>query len=288
MLIHRVPEEEQRSCARKAIESLEHRLRRLTHDQLLSRFGNDYISAKDESQNFILSREIRDYATSRLNKEPQRYLRLIDATTLDHVIKIICHPRLYGDLFQQAFADAYPDGPDEARTFLTRINEARNNLSHANHVTVRQVERVLCYSNDIIDSLKAYYVRMNQERDYNAPIILRIADSCGNEAVGEQIIRNSTGRGSCCWQSSPIFQGDTLSLEAQVDPSFEKEDYEIRWIGVLGSTKLLGNRISVELTAEYVRHDYSFYVIVTSNKSWHRCGDCDDAVSISYKILPRK
>lgn len=232
MLIHRVPEEEQRSCARKAIESLEHWLRRLAHDQLSGRYGDDYISARDDSQNFLFSREIRDYAMSRLNQELQRYLRLIDATTLDHVIKIICHPRLYRDLFQPALADAYPDGPEEARTFLARINEARNSLSHANCITVRQAERILCYYNDIIDSLKAYYVRMNQERDYNTPIILRIADSCGNEAVGEQIIRNSTGRGGCSWQSTPIIQGDTLSIEAQVDPSFDRADYEIKWVGV--------------------------------------------------------
>jgi hypothetical protein len=287
MPLHRLSEEEQRSYARKAIESLEHWLRRLVHEKLSARFGHDYINGKLDSGDFVISKPIRKFIASRLQQEPHRYPRPIDATTLEYLIKIVCHPNFYKELFREALCDAYPDAPEEASTFLNRINEARNNLSHANLTTVRQVERIICYSNDVIDSLKGYYIRMNQEKDYNAPMIIRVADSYGNEAIGEQIRRNNTGRGGCHWYHTDVFDGDTLSVEIEVDPSFDESEYTIEWVGVLGSINVTGKRLRVELTPNYIRHDYCFYAKVISNKSWHRCGDCDDCVSICYKIRPR-
>lgn len=288
MPIHRLSEEEQRSYAKKAIESLEHWLRRLVHEQLLNRYGNDYINLRLESGDFVIKKEIRNYVSSRLSAEPNRYPRPVDAMTLEYLFRVVCHPYFYKELFKDALCDAFPDGAKEASTFLNRINEARNNLSHGNLATVRQIERIICYSNDVIDSLKAYYIRMNQEKDYNAPTIIRVIDSYGNEAIGNQIRRNNTGRGSCHWYETEAFEGDTLSIEIEIDPSFEDDVYHIEWVGVLNSNQPTGKRLTVELTSDYICHDYRFYAKVISNKDWHRCGDCDDCVSVCYKIRPRK
>ena len=76
---------------------------------------------------------------------------------LEDAIYIICKPELLKDHFRVPLAIAFPDGREEARTFLNRILAPRNNLAHANAISTRQSEQVVCYSNDVIDSLKQHY-----------------------------------------------------------------------------------------------------------------------------------
>jgi hypothetical protein len=59
--------------------------------------------------------------------------------------------------FGIALKHAFPHGREEARTFLVRIMETRNSLAHVNAISSRTAEQVICYSNDIIDSLKHHY-----------------------------------------------------------------------------------------------------------------------------------
>ena len=287
MNLHTLTIDEQRSYARKALESLEHWLRRLVHEELSKSFGADYILAKNPAGDYIFKKEIRQYVTSRLNSEPSRYPRSIDATTLDHLIRIVCNGAIYKTHFSAAFREAYPLGREEALFFLDRIYESRNRLSHANNVAVRNIERILCYTNDIIDSLKSHYKTMNQSQEYNAPTVLRVVDSIGNEAIDEQIRRNNTGRGICNWSQSDVFVGDTISIEVDVDPSFLPESYSIQWITSSGDKVENSNRFSLEVENRHVRHDFCIYAKITSTEDWHRCGDCDDSVGILYKIRPR-
>ena len=91
--------------------------------------------------------------------EPERFSRIIDAAILDDCINIICNPNLFRRHFREAFKTAFPvgDSRDETRIFLKRLIKPRNLLYHANPISVRQAEQVICYSHDIIESLKKYY-----------------------------------------------------------------------------------------------------------------------------------
>ena len=83
--------------------------------------------------------------------------------------------------------------------------------------------------------------------------------------------------------------GDTLSVEVEVDPSFSPDDYHVDWVyknQVPEHTGPLGNRITVDILECHVGFEFAIYCMVTSNQSWHRCGDVDDCVSLIYKVLP--
>lgn len=92
----------------------------------------------------------------------------------------MCKPDLFKDHFHNAFSKAFPDGHAEARTFLNRLLVPRNNLAHANAISIRQAEQIICYSNDVIDSLKNYYREIGMHQTYNVPTILKVIDSFGN------------------------------------------------------------------------------------------------------------
>ena len=119
-------------------------------------------------------------------------------------------------------------------------------------------------------------------------MVVRVVDSFGNVAHSEQIRRNNTGRGLVDFareNARPIYAGDTLAVEVEVDPSFGAGTFVVSWTGrnVLNA---IGPRLCVGLTKGDVRTDFAVTCKVTSNREWHRCGDCDDAVTMQYRVLP--
>ncbi len=158
---------------------MEYWLRRIIDDTLAPIY-NDYLNYSDEKGNRLIKNDIVKSLESRKVNEPHRYPRLIDAVLLDDAIDIICNPILYKKHFNEMFQQAFPDGREEARTFMKRLIPPRNSLSHANPISTRQAEQVICYSNDIIDSIKSYYSLKNMDNEYNVPLILKITDSFGN------------------------------------------------------------------------------------------------------------
>ena len=65
--------------------------------------------------------------------------------------------QLYKDVFKIVLDNIYPDGCDEARTYLKRLVPIRNKLSHSNPISIREAERVICYCNDFVDGIKGYF-----------------------------------------------------------------------------------------------------------------------------------
>jgi hypothetical protein len=230
MPFHQLSDDARRALCRKSIESLELWLRRFIDDELTKSYG-DYVKALNPQGQNVLNNSIRKELTKRHSAEPLRYPRLIDAALLDTEIAIICNPCLYETHFRKALSQAFPEGADEARTFLNRLLPARNALSHANPVTVRQCEQVICYSNDIIDSLKAYYLRQNMSQNFVVPTILCIRDSLGHVAHSASF--PNTGHTEVVdFKSKPktsLRPGDALSIELEMDPAFTPEDYSILW-----------------------------------------------------------
>lgn len=222
-----------RSECKNVIENLEVWLRNLIDNELTENYNANYLEFLNRDGSRLIKKEIVKDAIERKTNNPERYPRLIDAMLLDDEIKIICNPNLYKNIFIKALSSAYPEGNDEARTFLNRLIPIRNKLYHSNPISIREAEKVICYSNDVIDSIKEYYREKTMEKKYNVPTILKITDSLGNIFYSSQIKRNSTGRGLCetrVSEKNVIYSGDKISIEVEIDSSFRTEDYSIKWV----------------------------------------------------------
>ena len=188
MLTHlsSIKDSEIRSICKEKIESLEHWLRRLIDDMLTPIYG-DYFSYTDTLGNRLIKKSLVQQVATRRANEPLRYPRNIDAVLLEDAVNIICKQDLYQNHFKPALVEAFPNGHDEAKTFFDRLLVPRNNLAHANAISIRQAEQIICYSNDVIDSLKIYYRAQGMQEAYDVPLILKVTDSFGNVFTRSQL-----------------------------------------------------------------------------------------------------
>jgi len=278
-MLNKLVEAEIRQACKERLESLERWLRRLIHDKLVEAYGSDYFKAKKNGSQ-VIKTEISKNVFSRLEAEADRYARPVDALILEEETKIICRADLYKDHFSESLKFAFPQGNEVAATFLGRLHPPRNKLSHAHAISEREAEQVLCYSGDIISSLKQYYVECGMKSEYNAPSITRIVDSFGNEML-------KGGGNYCKTPNSYLWPGDQLTLICEVDAAFSPEEYEVKWYTSHGMYAMgLGNGPVLTLKVDKVSEIYPILCRVISNKSWHRHGDWDDTWTLHYKVLP--
>lgn len=287
MIFKKYTEEEIRSFSRQTLETLEYWLRQVIDEGLKEKFGSNYLDATDKGGSPILSikriAQIKDRQTS----ETTRYARLIDATLLDDLIAIICHPQLYNKIFKKYFLTNFPNGVAELRVVLNRLVDPRNRLSHANPITHRQAQQVVCYSNDLIDSIKDFYTKNNMHTEFNVPRITRLKDSFGNEIHFDknehQAMANFKDIKECY-----LRPGDTLEIEIEIDNSFSEEEYTVNWRAIkkipdFGDV----NKISLLIEEHHIGLELNIQCVVTSNKNWHRMQEgCDDLLLAWYKVLP--
>ncbi len=289
MPLYRVAESELRDACRRDLEALERWLRRLVHEGLTNAYGQDYLNAKKPKGDCVIRAEIARRIMSRAAQASQRPSRDIDSSDLDDLVDIICNPELYGAHFRNALVDAFPDGCAEARTFLGRLVVVRNALSHARPISIHEAHRVLCYSLDTIEALKAYYSRNSMEKLYNVPTVIRLTDSLGHEIFLADSQRRDHpamldfSRDSDSW----LRCGDTISIEVDVDPSFAPDSYEVRWlIANIGGPTQFGRKFNLMLSEQYVSTRFCAVCYVTSRAAWHKFGNFDDQIDIAYRVLP--
>jgi hypothetical protein len=170
--------------------------------------------------------------------------------------------------------------------------DIRNKVSHANPISVHEAIRAICYSQDVIASLKEHYAAMDQQRDYDVPTIIRVADSLGNVRHESELI--STGTGCFCEfgkeASGRLHPGQRLTIEVEVDPTYERSSYRFRWMTFHGTQPSSFNddveRVAIEIDDSHVGQIFDVRWEVISNKAWHRYGRHDDMVDLRYKVLP--
>lgn len=279
-------QDELRIIVKNAIENFELWARRFIDKKLVAKYGTKWYDYKENGEALINSK-LKAHIKRMLEQEPSRCPRAVDTLLIADVIKLLCRKDLYNSCFKDALKNAYPQGNDEAREFLMQLVPIRNKLNHASHISVREAEKAICYANDFIDCLKKYYIKEGYEKMYNVPVIVRIADSSGNEFMDSQISRNSTGTGHCEPNESLniITAGEHFSIEANVDPSFEKSTYSISWF--YNNQWIDGNKLTITLSENDICINFTLYCRVISNQhAWHRCGEVDDCVSITYKVVP--
>jgi hypothetical protein len=284
-------ESELRDYCKATLESLEHWLRRLIDEVLTRAYGSEYLDARRSDGSRVVKNEIRKNINGRIHADSTRFARPIDAALLDDVIDIICNPVLYRDFFGEAFKPAYPDGREEARTFLKRLVEPRNRLSHANSISVRQAEQIVCYANDVIDCLKQYYVQVGAFMEYNVPSIIKFSDSFGNLChVDRHFDRNSSSK-MLHFADEPRFflrPGDTISIEVEVDQSFPATSYELYW-GFMRRPAIrnASNRLELQIEESDVTLEFHIHCNIISKQVWHKFpSGVDDLLMLIYRVLP--
>ncbi len=278
-------QEQLRAYSRTSIESFEIWARRLIHEQMTNKYGNDYINKTCEDGTPLVKNDIRKHVYKLKSKNPDRFKRDVDTLFTEHIIYFLCNPKWYNDLFKPALDYAFPQGDMEIREFLNRIIPVRNALSHSNSISIRQAEQAICYSHDFIDGLKQYYKDRGEEQVWNVPRIIRIKDSFGNvfENPNDKDISQSIFN-----VSDAIFCGDTYSLEIEIDSSFNKEDYTIRWMFNQNDTTESNDetKFTIEFKPSDVAKKTYIFCILTSKKEWHKYGQYDNKIAIGITVLP--
>jgi hypothetical protein len=270
--------------ARERIESLELWLRRLFEDRMSETHGPNYfLQGVDLNGQHLVKSTIRQQVQDRRRTAPNRYSRDIDALVLDDLVDLICKPDLYNGLFRDALSEAFPEGCAEARTFLKRLIIVRNSLAHANPITTHQAEQAVCYSDDVVSSLRSYYAKNNMANEYNTPRLLKFSDNLGNQRQIEgtqQWLQFDTGR--------VLRPGETLVMDVEPDTSFADDEYVIKWqvANIPNPKEGSGRRFSLHIEQQHVAEKLILHVIVTSTKSWHKHGMHDAMHPIVYKVLP--
>jgi hypothetical protein len=281
---------EVRSICKEKLESLEYWLRRLVNDKLSESFG-DYFNYIDNKGNRLIKESVVSSIEKRIEKEPERYSRKVDAILLTDAIEIICNPRFYNTFFKESLKFAFPEGRDEARTFMLRLIDLRHRLAHANPINMHQAEQIICYSGDIIESLKEYYRKDNMNSGYNVPLILKVADSFGNVFFRNQL-HDMNGGVFGELQNEPkcnLWPGDTLTIEIEVDPSFNPREYIVKWNPGITFSEPIPNgcKAVLKITTKQICQQLGIGCWVITNNDWHRInGRYDDSLLLFYKVLP--
>ncbi len=287
-MLYKLTDAEIRNLCKEKLESLEHWLRRLIDETLTAKYG-DYFSYVDAKGSRLIKNDIVQSLEERRRREPDRYKRRIDAVLLDDTVAIICNPQIYPH-FKPAFDNAFPDGASEARTFLKRLTNPRNNLAHANPISLRQAEQIICYSNDIIDSIKIYYTATGMQEDYNVPLILKVTDSFGNVFHRNELFYSPFGYLVKSYKEERQYflrPGDVLTVEVEVDPSFDPSEYTVNWTIATSQVIADSPKLVLVITEEHVGEQLDVECEVKSRKSWHRLGvRGDDLLDLYCKVLP--
>ncbi|WP_409415747.1 hypothetical protein [Flavobacterium sp. PS2] len=283
MPLYKLTEEDKKGYAKKYLENLEYWLRRIIDQKFTEKFGNDYINYETAGQ-FLIRKEIREKVETRFNKYSERFQRKIDATLLEHLIEIICKENLYNEIFKPFFEQNFKLGRIQLKNNLTELSDIRNRVNHVNPISVRQLEKSICYTNDIIESIKEHYKTLNMDKKFNVPTFLSYSDSFGQHFLREHI----NWATNCLVLNNrkfDIYCYDKISLEVEIDPSFSSAEYDVIWN--IGKREIINEKnIEITFNESDVADFYSVIVKVVSKKSWHKLNNCDDCLAIQFTILP--
>ncbi len=291
MPLNKIPNRDIRGYGKEYIESLEYWLRIVIDRELRTNYGTNYINAKDDKGNFLLNGKIRKEIEDRYNSEKSRYPRPIDACLLDTAIEIVTKPQLFKLHFRKYFELNFKIGREMLAEILNRLVYPRNCLYHSNPISIRALEQIVCYTNDVIDSIKDYYKNNNMNEEFNVPKILKFTDSFGNSQYREQFNPKNIAikHLSLIKPEFYLYPGDKLKIEVEMDTTFPRSEYRIGWSSAKGINNIHDSNI-LDLTIEekHIGDNLDIQIRVITNKKWHKFGDKDDFLLIRYRVLPRK
>lgn len=277
MPLHSLTEEALRTTCRQRIESCELWLRRLIHEKLSERFGPNYSEAEWNGGQKLLSTPIRRRIAERGGDAP----RPMDALYLTDLCSLVCRQDLYNTLFRSVF-DSSMSSSDQLRWLLERLAGIRNALSHARVISVREAEQAICYAGDVVDPIKNSYREAAMSEAFPAPSFTRFADSQGNTHHPSRPQENLP------FLATPLYEGERLRMEVEVDASFPPDSYDVEWHVLSNpSQRYSGKAIEIELGPGHVRKHLVVVCQVASRARWHRYHGHDAQLNIGYEVRPR-
>lgn len=291
---------ELRDLSKHQIDALEQWCRRLIDDIFKKNYGNSYIDAEVQPGQPLIKASIKRTIEERRRQDPTRFPRWIDGIVMEDLEYFICRDDLYTSYFKGIFEPFY-SVREELRSVLQRLTAIRNKIAHGNAVSVHEAEQALCYSNDIINCCKMYYVSIGKDREYNVPIFTRIKDSLGNDHPRarleeypweEYFYGGPRFDGGIGDRPKPIFHsGEYYKVWVEVDGSFNENTYTVSWKYECGEHKVngQGNCVEISFTDDMVSYPLHIQFSLKTTNSWHRMADkdCDDILKMSYEcILP--
>lgn len=280
-----------RDLCRHHIDSFENWSRRLLDEVFKDVYGQDYFNYMITEGQPLVKAEIKRRVEKRINDNPGRFPRKIDAIVMEDIEYFLCREDLYERHFKEILEPFY-SGALEVRSVLERFIPIRNKLSHGNTISIHEAEQCLCYTDDLITVFKQHYVEIGKERDYNVPVVLRIKDSLGHDFIREHLESE--------WElhfyviTAPKIQlrsGERYKLWVEVDSSFDQSFYEIAWIVKRDYSTILkkgtGSVIDFALTNKDVSYAPEISIVLKTKRDWHRFHDIDDYIDIHFEnVLP--
>lgn len=283
MPLHQINSEALHLACRQRLDTLELWLKRIVHDELSDAFG-DYLNARRNGIP-VLRGNIQRWVNSRRAERPDlgKHRRPVDDMTLEQLIGLICHGTYFHTCFTQPFQLCFGLKREQLEVILDRLRRARNRLSHTQRISVHDAQRVLCYGDDIILSLKHYYKKKGKESDMNRPVFTRFWDSLGHD-----MHITSSKREWNYTNDLALRPGDPLHLHVEVDTSFNPDTYDINWTIGHRMTKIgTGHDCHLVLTPAHVNMMCSIQAtLIARTDQGHRHGDYDDFVRILCKVCP--
>lgn len=284
-MLHLFSDEELRSYCRTAIESFEMWARRLIHDEMTTKYGQNFLLAKQPDGQYYINNEIREHVEWMMRTNGERCRRVVDALFFEHISYFLCHQVFYKAVFRSVFGNVYPGGIGEIKGILKKLQPIRNVLSHANPLSVRQAEQAICYSHDLIDAIKEYYKQKGEESVWNVPRVIRITDSLGNVFDNPE---DKHGIQSIYKIPNSVVCGDEYSVTVEIDSSWQPEEYTIKWEA--GNQKYPEYCDKQKFVRTFEPKDVSmlYYITCTviQHKDWHKYISYDCKVSLQLSIQP--
>lgn len=287
MNLYSLNQNELKDICKNQIETFESWLKRLISEEMIKKYWADYFLTNDDKGDKVIKNEISKQVLDKFNEDNDKYNNNpINATTFDNLIDIISNPKHYV-IFKPYFW-IYPFWVDVTKYFLGKLLDIRNMVYHSNPISVRDAEKLICYTNDIIDSFKKYYQEKNMWKEYNVPEFIKFNDSFWNEKflISENKWNLNT-HNFYYYQDSKFYlrPWDKFSIEVFVDATFEEwKDYKIEWS--ICRKIYQWKKISIEITEDMVSEKKLFTCKLIQNKNWHKYWNYDDEINFMYKILP--
>ena len=290
-MLYSYTQEELRSICRNSIESFEVWARRIIHEKLTNTYGADYFDVDIGNNEKILNADHYKKYQHIKHSNPERCQRPVDAIFIEALIYILCKEKLYRTLFKDVLDYTYPEGREEVKEFLNRLIKPRNPLSHANPISIRQAEQILCYTNDFIDAVKQYYIRIGAEKMWNTPRFIKISDSLGNDFYPpEEHTISATFFMKNFIENHSFHVGDIYKIWVEVDSSFNDNEYEIKWRYNADRTHKKGSdnekEFSLIFTEQQIGSDAYIECTLIQKKAWHKHKGYEHKVDIRFQVLP--
>ena len=142
-------ETELRDLCRHYVDTFENWSRRLIDETFRQHYGVDYFDFMVSEEQPLVKNEIKNRIEKRVNDNPGRFPRKIDAILIEDIEYFLCRNDLYSSHFK-AILEPFYSGIAEVRKTLNRLIPIRNKLSHGNTISVHEAEQCLCYTGDFV------------------------------------------------------------------------------------------------------------------------------------------